>query len=398
VAKVLCAWEFGADLGHVRRLIPIARELRAMGHSAAFAFRDSAHLATASAEGFEVFAAPLLRPPLHVSPSPLSHSDILLNLGFADRPGLAGALRAWRSLYELVRPDILVADYAPTALVAARAAGLRRVTIGTGFAQPADGDPLPALRPWAPLEENVLRGFDERVLTAIRAASNGAASSVPREAREIFAAQAHLLCTFPELDPFGPRADVEYAGPQGDATTGANVRWKSTAGPRVFAYLKPRDPRFAAVLQGLRTASAEVIVAAPGLDAGEARAASSETFRVVPGTVNLDPMLGEASLCVSHAGPGLAARALVAGVPMALLPLQLEQFLVAVRLRDGGSAQLVSPEEAAPDFREWFGELLARDDLREAARRHAGTHRGYSFGDATRRAAERIVQVATAAA
>lgn len=369
-----------------------------MGHSVAFAFRDSERLAAASSEGFAAFAAPLLRPPLHASPSPLSHSDILLNLGFADRPGLAGALRAWRSLYELVQPDVLVADYAPTALVAARASGLRRVTIGTGFSQPSNGDPLPALRPWDPVEEDVLRGFDERVLSSIRAASNGAARHAPREAREVFAAQAHLLCTFPELDPFGPRADVEYAGPQGDATTGADARWKSTSGPRVFAYLKPRDPRFAAVLQGLRAVGAEVIVAAPGLDAGEARALSSETLRVVPGTVNLDPLLGEASLCVSHAGPGLAARALVAGVPMALLPLQLEQFLVAVRLRDGGSAQLVSPEEAAPDFRQWFAQLLAREDLRDAARRHAGAHRGYSFDDATRRAAERIAQVAAAPA
>jgi UDP:flavonoid glycosyltransferase YjiC (YdhE family) len=247
------------------------------------------------------------------------------------------------------------------------------------------------------VEEGVLRGFDERVLSSIRAASNGAAHA-PQQAREVFAAQAHLLCTFPELDPFGPRVDVEYAGPQGDATTGANVHWKSTTGPRVFAYLKPRDPRFAAVLQGLRAAGAEVIAAAPGLDAAEARAASSATFRVVPGTVNLDPMLGEASLCVSHAGPGLAARALVAGVPMALLPLQLEQFLVGVRLREGGSAQLASPEEAAPDFGQWFAQLLARDDLREAARRHAGAHRGYSFADATRRAAERIAQVAAAPA
>jgi UDP:flavonoid glycosyltransferase YjiC (YdhE family) len=393
MARVLCAWEFGGDLGHVRRLIPIAVELRALGHEVTIVLRDSAFLEMARSAGFESFIAPLLRTPPMVNPSPLNFSDVLLNLGFDDRRGLAGALRAWRSLFELLAPDAIVADYAPTALIAGREAGIPRVTVGSGFSVPPLRDPLPALRPWAAADPRVLRALDDRLVASVRGAL-GARGPV-QHARDLFEASAHLLCTFPEIDPFGPRDDVEYVGPQGDATSGADVRWNATSGARVFAYLKPRNPRFEAVLAGLRALDAEVIVAAPGLASKQAQAASSARMRVVGAAVNLDLVLPAASLCVAHAGPGLAARALAAGVPMALLPLQLEQFLIARRIVAGGSAATVSPEEAAPDFGEWFVSLLGRADLREAAERHAAAHRGHSFAAATQRAAERIAAVAS---
>ena len=78
--KVLCAWEFGGDLGHVRRLIPIARELRAMGHSVSVAFRDSSQLDVAMSEGFEVFVAPLLVIVGHLMGRPLGLEFTILEV------------------------------------------------------------------------------------------------------------------------------------------------------------------------------------------------------------------------------------------------------------------------------------------------------------------------------
>jgi UDP:flavonoid glycosyltransferase YjiC (YdhE family) len=396
MARVLCAWEFGGDLGHVRRLMPIARELRAMGHSTVFAFRDSAYLHGALAEGFEAFVAPILRVPAAVTVSPLNFSDILLNLGFDDPHGLHGALRAWRSMYTLIAPDVVVADYAPTALLAASTMGLARVTVGTGFSQPRIATPLPALRSWQASDPNVLRAIDDRVVNAVAAALAGVSDRVPRTAADLFEADAHLLCTFAEIDPFGPRADVDYVGPQGDATSGVGIDWPEAGRARVFAYLKPADPRFAAVLAALARLDADVIVAAPGLAPEAALTASHGSMRVLASTVNLERIMGTATLCVCHAGPGVVARGLAAGVPFALLPQHLEQYLVAQRMRDGGSAELISPDEPPPDFHAWLSGVLARADLARAARVRAEGFRGYSFAAGTRRAAERIAAAAGA--
>ena len=393
MARVLCAWEFGGDLGHVRRLLPIARELRSRGHEVTLAFRDSSFIDGARAEGFQTFLVPLHRGPREMNPSPLNFSDILMNLGYGDVRSMAGVLRAWRSMLELLAPDILVADYAPTALIAAGFASIPAVTIGTGFSVPPPGDPIPELRPWARTDPNVLRALDDRVLGTVRRAAGKFTDRVPPRIQELFRARTHLLCTFPEIDPFGPREGVDYVGPQGDATTGEEIRWSGASRPRIFAYLKPRSARFDATLAGLASLDAEVIVAAPGLDADRAQAATTASMRVVASAVNLDLLLPEATLCVTHAGPGVAARAMVAGIPMALLPLQLEQFLIGKRIEKTGAGVVSSPEEPEPDFPAWFASILAAPGHREAAARLAERYRGHDFARATRRAAERICEV-----
>jgi UDP:flavonoid glycosyltransferase YjiC (YdhE family) len=396
MARVLCAWEFGGDLGHVRRVIPIAHELRAMGHEVTLVFRDSSFLENGRAQGFETFIAPLLNTQREMSPSPLNFSDILLNIGYGDVRGLAGALRAWQSMLEMLSPDVVVADYAPTALIAATLASIRTVTVGTGFSVPAAGDPIPDLRPWSPTDPNILRALDDRILGTVRRAVGPNASRLPARAYELFKGRLDLMCTFREIDPFGPRDGVEYVGPQGDATSGIEVRWTGEKAQRVFAYLKPRSPRFEATLAGLASLDAETIVAVPGLEAARAKSASTGSMRVIASAVNLGLVLPEASMCVSHAGPGVAARAMAAGVPMVLLPLQLEQFLISKRIEKTGAALVSNPEDPPPDYPEWFSEFLSRNAAREAAKRLRDRYHDHDFAQATVRAARRISDVAAA--
>ena len=393
MARILCAWEFGGDLGHVGRLLPIARELRRLGHEAAFVFRDLAPLGAYANEGFAWFQAPLLHTPPKQNPSPLSPSDVLLNLGFADAAGLAGALVGWRSLLALWRPALIVADYAPGALLASRMRGIPAATVGNGFSLPPPAAPLAAYRDWIRIEPNVLQRFDEKLLASVAKAFAGFNGAVPpRAAHDLFAGDLQLVCNFADLDPFGPRAGVEYSGPLADTTTGRRVDWIGTGHPRVFAYLKPRDTRFLAIVDALRTVAGEAIVAAPGLTEAQAAGLSRDRVRVFAETVNLDAVLPTADLCVSHAGAGLTARAAVAGVPLALLPMQLEQFLIARRVKAASAAEMVSPDDPQPEFRAWLGGILAREELRAGARALSAAHRGYDFAHAAARAAQRIAQ------
>lgn len=393
MARILCAWEFGGDLGHVRRLLPIARELRRLGHEAAFAFRDLTPLGAHTAEGFEWFQAPLTRMPPTQNPAPLSPSDVLLNLGYDDATGLAGALAGWRALMGLWQPALVVADYAPGALLAARMRGLPAVTIGNGFSLPPQAAPLAAYRDWHPVERDVLQRFDERILGNVSKAFEMLRARSPLSAaHELFAGDVHLLCNFADLDPFGPRDGVEYLGPLAEAASGRDVAWQTEGRPRIFAYLKPRDARFLAVLAALREIAGEALVAAPGLTEAQAAELSSGRMRVFPEALNLDAILASADLCVAHGGSGFAARSLMAGVPLALLPMQLEQYLAARRIQNAGAAVMVSPDDPQPDFKGWLAAIAARADLREGARAWGARHRGYDFEHAAARAASRIVQ------
>jgi UDP:flavonoid glycosyltransferase YjiC (YdhE family) len=389
MARAIFAWELGGELGHARRTLQVARELRVLGHETAFVFLDLASLGAPGNEGLEWFQAPIVPPSRAPSRAPLNPSEILLNRGWGDANGVAGALRGWLGLYALWKPDVVVADYAPGAQLAARAAGVPRVAIGSGFSTPAAHDPMPAMRSWIATDESALRRLDAQLLAAIRQAYARVTTAPPPEhASELFRAEATLVCSWPEIDPFGPREDVEYLGPQDDPRAGASESWRSESRPRILAYLKPRDPRFAALLDALRAVAAESIVAAPGLPPPQVAALSSEKLRIHGEPLALDGLMEGADLCVCHSGPGIVGRALAAGVALALLPQQLEQYLVGRRVVTAGAGVMVAPDEAMPDLRAWLAQALGRAELRRAAA--ASTLRARVRASAAQRIADGI--------
>jgi len=82
----------------------------------------------------------------------------------------------------------------------------------------------------------------------------------------------------------------------------------------------------------------------------------------------------------------------MACVPLALLPMQLEQYLIARRIQNAGAAVMVSLDDPQPDFKPWLSAIAGRADLREGARAWSARHRGYDFEHAAARAAKRIVR------
>jgi UDP:flavonoid glycosyltransferase YjiC (YdhE family) len=71
---------------------------------------------------------------------------------------------------------------------------------------------------------------------------------------------------------------------------------------------------------------AEVIAVIPDLDADLAR--RHPKLRLYRKPVQLAPLLAHCTLAITHAGHGTALNCLLAGVPMVLLPLHMEQLLV----------------------------------------------------------------------
>jgi UDP:flavonoid glycosyltransferase YjiC (YdhE family) len=391
MARAIFAWELGGDLGHARRTLQVASELRALGHDVAFAFPDLTPLGASADASLEWFQAPTIPRSTTIAVAPASMSEILLNRGYGDSASIAGALRGWLGLLRLWQADMVVADYAPGALLGARAAGIRSVTIGSGFSQPVLAEPMPAFRSWEPAGQGSLQTLDSRVLASVRGAFDyvGAQMRAPASVADIFRAQADLLCTWPEVDPVGPRTG-EYMGPQDDPSTGAAVEWKGEARPRVFAYLKARDARFRAIFDAVRAVAGEAIVAAPGLAPEQAQLLSSATVHVSASAVALKPVLATTDLCVCHAGPGIVTRALEAGVPLALLPQQLEQYLIARRLAAANMAVMLSPQDALPDLKAWLASALERAGMRAAAA--ASAVRAYKRKSVSERIAALLVQ------
>ena len=114
------------------------------------------------------------------------------------------------------------------------------LVVGIGFLVPPTQSPLPLLRTWAKdakpermaaREQIVLDGMNQ-ALAALGAPKLTSVGALYGEAdiRELY--------TYPELDDYGPRADVKYLG-NFQPGMGAAPVWPDTPGKRIFAYLDP---------------------------------------------------------------------------------------------------------------------------------------------------------------
>lgn len=371
MGNVLLTWELGGGAGHLVRLLPLARGLTAKGHRVLVALRDLSQAGRVFA-GIEVsyLQAPhKTRNGGNAVDPPRSFPHILHNAGFADADELQTMVASWRSLFDLVRPDLIVFDHAPTALLAARGLPARKALIGTGFCCPPDCCPMPDLRTWLPDQSDQLRADEDRVLgNANRTLDIFKQPPLERLAQLYHHVDENFLATFPELDNYPGRTDAEYWGAWPNVG-GKPPSWPQGNGKRIYAYLKPFPalPRLLALLAELRCPT---IVCVDGVDEKLRRRFNVPTLRFETERLDLAEVGRQCDLAILNGNHGTTVSMLLAGKPILQLPIFLEQALNAkavARLSAGLGALSDRPEQIAVRLMT----MLHSDKFTEAARAFA---------------------------
>ncbi|MFH1604889.1 MAG: hypothetical protein ABIH03_13380, partial [Pseudomonadota bacterium] len=167
MSTLLYAWEFGAALGHVGAFLPLARTLRQRGHEVRWAVSQTGAAARLLAqEDFIWLQAPICAETPRAGP-PLSYNDILLRFGYARNEDLLGLVVAWRELMRAIGAQAVLADHAPSAILAARTLGIPVVLFSSAFCVPPKQRPLPNMRPWIVLQPGQLDALEDEALASI---------------------------------------------------------------------------------------------------------------------------------------------------------------------------------------------------------------------------------------
>jgi UDP:flavonoid glycosyltransferase YjiC (YdhE family) len=349
VSRILLAWELGGNLGHVTRLLVLARALRAAGHHVSFALGQSRFAAETLAQaGFSYAQAPVLRATTPDLPrEPASYPEILLHYGFADPALLTAAARHWRERYRSLSPDVAVFDHAPSALLAARDTGIPRVVLGTGFASPPRVAPMPIIRPWQQIPPERLFASEQRALDSANAASRSIGAEPMNHLYELFDVEENILATLPELDHYGARPDTRYWGPIFQNAGGHLPRWPEAQGTRkIFVYIRPGSAAFSPLVTALRRLNLSTLWFAPGLRDDALAQLRSPTLEFIRDPVDIAAVSALADAAVLHGGHGTTAAMLLAGVPVLLLPEHVEQLLLGrnvAALGAGAALNIGSP-------------------------------------------------------
>jgi hypothetical protein len=397
MSRVLFCWELGGDYGHLSRQLPVALELQRRGHEPVFAVRDlTGAEAILGPHGLRWLQAPLWIGQLTNLPPAISYPELLMRFGFLDARGLTGICRAWRNLVELVSPQALVLDHAPTALLATRGLGLPRLNLGDGFCIPPRMRPLPAFRWWQ--RENAARLQDSerhawqtanQVLITL-----GAPPLV--DFSEIAVCDANVFCTFRELDHYPERPDCDYAGPIFSLGQGISVTWPQVGEQRIFAYLKPGFTDLERVLEALSKSPASVLAHVPGASRQMLTRFNTANMAVSERPLDMQQASAQCDLAVCHGGAGTTAAMLLAGKPLLLLPMQMEQTMTAKRLETLGVA-LAMPREAVAQAPRFLKRTLAEPSLAARARSFALDHSSYDQRATVHLAADRCESLLSAA-
>ncbi len=387
---MLLTWELGGGLGHVARLSPIAQGLAGRGHDVTVVLCQS-ELADSWFADLSCLKAPPTRPLPKTEHVPVrTFADILANLGWQSFDLLGASVSRWRIILEEAQPDILIMDHSPTALLASQGIKTRRVVVSNGFAIPPDASPLPAfdkLNHANPASSTV----ESRVLDTVnRYLQQINQPPLPRLGSFYTRVDESMLTVLRELDHYGPREGATYWGAW-PGKAGKPSRWPKGSGPKVLAYLKP-FPAIKPTLRMLQRSGLPVLLYLSGVSAEQAQRISTDHMHVVNEPLDLHQAAKQAELTICHAGPGAVTTALLAGVPLLLIPLQQEQLMLAARITQLGAAQIASPD-SADQISQGLQRLLLEPLFTHAAEAFAKTYANYDSDLQIRRVVDRIEEV-----
>lgn len=393
---ILLTWELGDELGHLARLRPLALTLQRCGHHVLVATSHAKNVSVLP-ESIPVIAAPSprLAPVRDAIREPATFADILYNTGIT-RPGaLARMVRDWGTIFDQHRPDVVVQDFSPFALLALQGRAPRSVLLGTGFACPPDVRPLPDMRAWQNHYPDRLLMTENAVLDALNSQLEAQDQAPLDGIGELYTrVDANLLATVPGLDhyPSRPRTSgptPDYLGVWSDLG-GDAPRWPAGERPRVFAYLKP----FHGLQQLLDHLAASghscLVFTSAKLKADQW---PTDTLRIVPGPLDMRRVIPECDLAILHAGHGSTAQMLLGGVPVLQLPFNVEQYHTAKNTERLGAGVMALTDNPAAICAA-YDRLASDASMRRAAEAFAARHAEFSEEDALARALARIESLA----
>lgn len=321
MANILIGWELGAGRGHLVSMRLMAEALVARGHRVTLA-AQRLDGGVAMPSGVSMVQAPIwpgLLSGVGSGTAPVATVvDVLARIGLGRQGVLGGMLTGWDGLFNATGADLVIADYAPAMLTAARGR-LPSIATGPGFqVPPADADPLPRLGGGHP-------GHDEGALLDTVDAELRAVGREPLpHLASLFTTSAPLIASFPQLDPYRRTdANARFIAPGVDGVPHP----AGGQGEEVFVYvhgpLQGSEPFWRAVAATRLPIRAHI----PGIDTPLRTAVAALGVKVEPRPLPVDRIASRSRLCLNHGAHGIISTMMIAGIPQIMLPLDLEKRL-----------------------------------------------------------------------
>lgn len=279
-----------------------------------------------------------------------NYSSLLLRNGYHSVEVLTPLLRTWLHLLATLDADMVIADHAPTALLAGKLLMIPCAMIGNGFTVPPNTTPLPSFTPW---KTSAANGIAQPDLVAhdthLLAVTNHSIKQlefdkvVLKHAKDIYSHAAQWVTSLAEIDHYGHR-DVSYIAHVSDSSAVLTPVWPELQGSKIFVQLPADSPHIPHLFSQLKKRNDPVLAVIEGASDELLSRLNTSNIRVQAEPVNMHQAIEQCRFFINNSDHDLVYDLLVKGVPAVLLPASTDNTLLAYRVAKrqlgfAGSAQ-----------------------------------------------------------
>lgn len=325
---VVCVWEMGGNFGPIGCLASLTQEFLHRGYRVTVVVRDlKDYYQFFSEVSVGLFQSPAWGPPLDSKITINCFSDILLWRGYNNTAALKMMLTAWRHFFQLLKPDLVIFNGAPTALLSAHYFDFFKIVVGTGF------DILvPGLtdRPFVTTEdENFDGGCGDKLLNNINAALSELKLAKLDHLSDIYAVSRTFITNIPELDLFaGSRIDSVYCPPVAINKSLPPLKWPEGRRIRGLAYLHHNIKGLNALFQIALEANISLAAVVNGGSDQKVAELQELSMLVSNKLHDIESSIDECGFSIVNGGLTLV-QSLLHGKPVLIVPMQKDHLMVA---------------------------------------------------------------------
>lgn len=373
--RILFAWEAGGNFGHAAKIIAVADALGDRAETIVAAKDPTVFREIAPDQSLAILPAPVA-PPRPVDRPGVSFADDLRHIGWDKPRALAALVSSWSTLIDLVEPDLVTTQAAPTALLACRGTKRPLASFGSGYDCPPRTSPAPPFFFWTEGAEAETATREAAILDTANAALALLGRPPLNAVSDIFEGVEHIVASFPEIDAYAPRnrfepiEDNDYIGKLFVVDAGTKFDWRAGADVRCLMYVRPDHASGRAAVQAAAALPEnwDVVVAAPGLSDADAATYARPHLRLIDGPVRLDRLLPDCDVGVNHGSNGIAGAFVSAGAPQVCLPTHAEQVMTSRALAIHGLALGLLGSYGADQIKDAILKAVSLPNLRQNAR------------------------------
>ena len=358
-------WEFGGGNGHVRRLKLIGERLQALGFEIVYGLRrpdvGSAigipEAVTRAAPNWPLRPVP---PDVRKTMTSATYGDFLAQQLLGPYDDLGERFQLWHALIEAERPDLIIADYAPS-ISLLYYGRVPIVNIGNGYVlPPATLSAFPLL-----IEDVSIRFEESEVVERINSALHSFNKCPISHYPQINRADQSYLLTLPCLDPYRDQRKDGWLGSPDLKAIGRRTQPSQT----IFVYFHEQHQTDARLIEGLVRAGlpGKAIFSTPLRRTVKQLAAAK--IRAPGGLAHLPAELSNCGVLVHLGSCGMAMAGIAAGVPQVMIKTDLEKTLIAraITAREAGMVLSWSRFEA-PELASAIRNAVESEAMQKAAR------------------------------